>query len=188
MKRNKQGCIRVVKPQPSRRFIGVKDLTSAVAKWAVNLSPYPCPHNLLAAMRAVDARALHFLTALDRYGKMKSWGFIKATEKQIKTVVRDLVHCTKETRAWNRCRKGRTPAFQITSAFSHKPDPDRTFIDLDAICQGIMCDFRKEWDADDQEKERLATRGREFVTPASPPTEMSTKRGHPVARARAVKK
>lgn len=131
------------------RFVGAKDLTAAIAYWAVKLSPYEAPHNLVLAIRALHKRAEAMVITKRVH---RSFGFSKRTEKQIKFMVEALVLGTPEVQAWNRCRKGKTPDFIATSRYWGKPHPDRDFIDLHALILNVMGDFRKTWAAEDQQQ------------------------------------
>lgn len=135
--------------QTKWRFVSAKDLTAAIAYWAVRLSPYECPHNLVDAIRALTHRAEEMVFTKPIH---RRFGFAKKTEKQIKQMVEALVYGTPELQPWNRCRKGKTPDFIATSIYWGKPHPDRDFIDLHALVLEIMSDFRKEWALEDQAK------------------------------------
>lgn len=143
------------------RFVGAKDLTAAIAYWAVKLSPYECPHNLVDAVRALTHRAEAMVLTKPTH---KRFGFAKRTEKQIKLVVLALIHGTPEVQEWNRCRIGKTPAIIATSIYWGKPHPDRDFIDLHALVLEIMSDFRKAWALEDQENLEMAKRRNKMST------------------------
>ncbi|MGV0949123.1 MAG: hypothetical protein ACOYB3_00315 [Azonexus sp.] len=152
--------------QTKWRFVSAKDLTSAIACWAVKQSPYECPHNLVSAIRALNKRAVELLSVKKTYAR---WNFTKLTEKQIKKVVEILVLGTPEVQVWNRCRKGKTPAFIASSIYWNKPNPDRDFIDLHALVLNVMRDFRKAWADEDREKEETnerKTQDRNIPAPA----------------------
>lgn len=137
------------RPKTKWRFVSVKELTAAIAYWAVRLSPYDCPHNLVSAVRALTARAQVMLLTKPVHVR---WGFAKKTDKQIKQIVADLVCNTPEVQKWNRCRKGKTPDLIFTSRYCRKPDPDRDFIDLHALASEVMSDFRRKWALEDMDK------------------------------------
>ena len=143
------------RPKTKWRFVSAKDLTAAVAYWAVRLSPYECPHNLVDAVRALSHRAEAMVMTKPIH---RRFGFAKKTEKQIKQMVEALVHGTAEVQVWNRCRKGKTPDIIATSIYWGKPHPDRDFIDLHALVLEIMSDFRKEWALEDQGNLEMAQR------------------------------
>lgn len=136
---------------PTWRFVSVKQLTSLIAKWAVSLSPYECPHNLVPAIRALTHRATDILSKKKTFAK---WGFTKMTERKIKQAVEALVFGTPEVLCWNRCRKGKTPEILACSIHWKKPNPDRDFIDLHALVLEVMRDLRMEWAKEDHENER----------------------------------
>lgn len=135
------------------RFVSVKDLTAAIAYWAVRLSPYECPHNLVDAVRALSHRAEAMVMTKPIH---KTYGFSKRTEKQIKQMVEALIFGTPEVLWWNRCRKGKTPDIIATSRFWKKPHPDRDFIDLHALACEVMRDFRYVWAREDQHNLEMA--------------------------------
>jgi hypothetical protein len=149
--------------QTKWRFVGVKDLTAAIAYWAVKLSPYDCPANLVKVIRALTPHATALVITKPKHKRL---GFALLPEKRIKKIVEALVLGTPGIRCWNRCRRGKTPDFAVTSAFSKKPHPDRSFIDLHALVLEIMHDFRKEWADEDRDAQRA---------PSSVKYKMSTK-------------
>ena len=45
---------------------------------------------------------------------------------------------------WNKCKVGNTPDIQFTSAFDGRRNPDRDFIDLDALLRNVCVEIRDE--------------------------------------------
>ena len=49
---------------------------------------------------------------------------------------------------WNKCKKGDTPDISFTCRYENERNPDREFIDLDAllhnVCVSLRDDFRRE--------------------------------------------
>jgi hypothetical protein len=144
--------LRVDHPRKSSwRYVSVKELTGHIARWAVALSPYECPHNLVDAIRALDHKAYNLLAHKPLFHRV---GFCKMTERQIKTIVESLVLDTPELKEWNRCRSGKTPEVLGVSTHWLSPHPDNDFIDLHALVLQVMSDLRKDWAAFDDESAR----------------------------------
>jgi len=46
--------------------------------------------------------------------------------------------------AWNRCKVGETPEIQFSCRYDNRQDPDRDFIDLDALLHNVCLTIRDE--------------------------------------------
>ena len=129
----------------NRHCISRSYITGAFAMWACRQSPYGVPDGLEKVCKYLDA-------CLKTAVKWDADGFAHLSFCEISKLLYDILYeqGVSEFDAWNRCKKGATPDFSFVSAYDGPSDPDRDFIDLDALLSNVcrtLLDERRASDA-----------------------------------------
>src|SRR5882672_6369692 len=115
------------------KYISKKDFSSAVAKWAVHLSPYSCPDNLDRVVIKADG-AWPTVGNLESTHHMREW-----TYDDFREFVRNFIFNTPEILSWNHAKSGRV-GNMFVSSFDLPINVGDDFIDLDALKMNIIRD------------------------------------------------
>lgn len=119
-----------------------KDITGALAKWAIRQSPYTWPDNLEGVIKYLDA-CLKRDIAWSPLG-VPNDGIATLSLRDVAKLLYDILY--EQGFApfddWNKCKKGDTPELKFTSSFEGAGDPDRDFIDLDALITNVCIELR----------------------------------------------
>lgn len=113
-------------------------IVGAFAQWACRQSPYGVPDGLENVCKYLNE-------CLKREWKWK----MQMAELSLCDINRALYSIlyekgVSEFDAWNRCKTGNTPNIQFSSALDGERDPDRDFIDLDALLHNVCITIRDE--------------------------------------------
>ena len=135
-----------------------KDIIANFAHWAVRLSPYDVPEDL--------GKVLGYLGAcLKTYFPWDSNDMLQLSLCEINRALYEILYEQRVTAfdAWNHCKVGDTPEIQFSCQFDGPLDPDRDFVDLDAllheVCIGIRLErrdfdrFNAEFEAEQRERD-----------------------------------
>lgn len=123
----------------SKRWTFAHDIVGAFAMWACRQSPYAVPDGLESVCKYLHACLL----------KSVSWDAAGMTELSLCDINKLLYEILYEQGveafdSWNRCKKGETPEIAFSSRFDGPSDPDRDFIDLDALLHNVCLTIRDE--------------------------------------------
>lgn len=118
-----------------KRWTSRKDITSALAKWAIRQSPYPCPDNLEKVVNYLDV-------CIRQSVPWDGANLAQLSLCDVNKLLDDILLGTSIFDAWNVSRKesGQT---KFVTAFS-KSDPDTDFIDLGALLRNVCIEIRDE--------------------------------------------
>jgi len=116
-----------------------KDIVGAFAMWACRQSPYGVPDGLENVCKYLYA-------CLKRIVEWPTAGMRECSLCEINKWLYEILYDqgVAEFDAWNRCKVGDTPNFMVTSRYDGTPDPDRDFIDLDALLRNVCIQLRNE--------------------------------------------
>lgn len=116
------------------------DIVGAFAMWACRQSPYGVPDGLENVCKYLNA-ALQSCAPWEKMG-----GMTECSLCDISRWLHEILYeqGVKEFDAWNRCKAGDTPDIQFTCAMDGRRDPDRDFIDLDALLHNVCLTIRDE--------------------------------------------
>lgn len=120
------------------------NIVGAFSMWACRQSPYCVPDGLENVCKYLHA-ALKTAVPWDAHG------MAQLSLCDINRLLREILYeqGVAEFDAWNRCKAGDTPDISFSSAFDGTRNPDREFIDLDAllhnVCITIRDERRKSW-------------------------------------------
>ncbi len=122
------------------KWIFRSSIVGAFAMWACRQSPYGCPDGLENVCKYLYA-SLKSCADWD-----KTDGMVECSLCDINKWLYEILYeqGIEEFDAWNRCKKGDTPNIQFSSRFDSAPDPDRDFIDLDALLHNVCLSIRDE--------------------------------------------
>jgi hypothetical protein len=115
------------------------EITGAFAMWACRQSPYGVPDGLENVCKYLHACLL-------KERKWENSGMEELSLCEINKMLYDILYeqGVAEFDAWNRCKVGDTPDIQFTSAVDGRRNPDRDFIDLDALLHNVCLTIRDE--------------------------------------------
>lgn len=139
-------------------YVGQSQLMGHIAHWCVRLSPYPVPTALESVLSYFAAQTAHLFDAQD---------FRETTLADVRELLREHLLSQVPVQRWNRCRTGPTPDYQATSARDKPRDPDRDFVDLDALSTNIVLALAAEMLAYQQEDERYHAMAANMPEPAA---------------------
>jgi hypothetical protein len=127
----------------AKRWTTVGDIVGGFAKYACRQSPYGCPDNLEAVVKYLRA-------ALLRSAKWTTGGMEQLSLCEISRMLHWILYDQGVSYfdAWNRAKVGETPDVLMSTGLEHL-DPDRDFIDLDALLHNVCLDIRLERRASD---------------------------------------
>lgn len=115
------------------------EITGAFSKWACRQSPYGVPDGLENVCKYLHACLL-------KERKWETSGMEELSLNEISRIIHSILYeqGVVEFNLWNRCRVGDTPDIQFSSRYDGKKNPDRDFIDLDALLHNVCLDIRDE--------------------------------------------
>lgn len=108
-------------------LVSVDDITSAVAYWAVQQSPYDVPDDLSVILQKLAdiLKPPHSLEPL---------GFRKIKDiHELQNIIRDSLRQIPEYLSWNERKNGDQRPYSFADRYSPKPHPDDDFVDLGAL-------------------------------------------------------
>lgn len=116
-----------------------KDIVGAFAMWACRQSPYGVPDGLENVCKYLYA-------CLRKARKWATGGMEEMSLCDINALIYGILYeqGVAEFDAWNACKAGDTPDIMFTSRFDGERDPDRDFIDLDALLHNVCISIRDE--------------------------------------------
>lgn len=122
------------------RWTSIHDIVGAFAMWACRQSPYGVPDGLENVCKYLNA-ALKSCAPWDEMA-----GMAQCSLCDINRWLHEILYeqGVREFDAWNRCKVGDTPEMQFTCAMDGRRDPDRDFIDLDALLHNVCITIRNE--------------------------------------------
>lgn len=118
-------------------ILSERKLLGAVAKWAVEQSPYHRPDNL-----EVVLDKLHELTK--GYFATFPMSYAEIDSQDVLKFVRDMLRQISEYTAWNDRKNGNDAPMKFTSRYDTDDNPDDDFIDLDALEMNVTNEITKE--------------------------------------------
>lgn len=122
-----------------KQWTFANDIVGAFAMWACRQSPYGVPDGLESVCKYLNACLL----------KSIPWdvnGLKELSLCDVNKILYEILHDqgVSEFDAWNRFKKGDTPEINFVSAFGGPSDPNRDFIDLDALLHNVCLTIRDE--------------------------------------------
>lgn len=114
------------------KYLSKKDFSSAVAKWAVQLSPYSCPDDLARVVIKADG-AWPITANTFSHHQIRDWSY-----DEFKEFVYNFVNKTPEIVAWGQTKSGKVYTHKFISAFDSPTPAGDDFIDLSALAQAIL--------------------------------------------------
>lgn len=114
------------------KILSKKDFSSAVAKWAVQLSPYSCPDDLPRVIIKADGAWPISFGPLSKHQQYE-WSY-----DDFKEFVHKFVRNTPEIVSWSTVNSGITYANKFVTAFDVVNTPAEDFIDLNTLAQSII--------------------------------------------------
>lgn len=116
------------------------EIVGAFAMWACRQSPYGVPDSLEDVCKYLN-EALQSCAPWDKMG-----GMAECSLCDINKWLYDILYeqGVAQFDAWNRCKVGPTPEIQFSSAVDGRINPDRDFIDLDALLHNVCLSIRDE--------------------------------------------
>jgi hypothetical protein len=119
-----------------RYWVTLKQLMGTVAKWSVQLSPYPAPDNLEKSLCLLQQS---IRSNFDRTQ------MAPLSRDGLRLLLREHFFNLPTVQAWNNRKNGNNTPFKFVSVFDPKgANPDDDFIDLGAleanIVREIMCE------------------------------------------------
>jgi len=117
-----------------------KDITSYLAKWAISQSPYAYPEGLETVIKYLDA-CLDRSASIEHGSKMMNLSLC-----EINKLLHDILYeqGVEAFDNWNKCKVGDTPDIKYSSLYDVEKNPDRDFIDLDALLHNVCLSIRDE--------------------------------------------
>jgi len=114
--------------QPTQYIISVKDVTAALAYWAVKQSPYHCPDNLKDALAVLETRIRKKLD-------FDQFNFTKTTYQELEATLSWALETEHHPvfKGWNTPKEGNARNLYVSRLETIKPDYD--FIDLTALAR-----------------------------------------------------
>lgn len=127
-----------------KRWTFQKEIVGTFAMWACRQSPYGVPDGLENVCKYLNI-------CLARDVNWEAHGMAEISLCEINRMLHEILYeqGVSEFDAWNRCKKGETPEIQFSSAMDGPTDPDRDFIDLDALLHNVCLTIRNERRKDD---------------------------------------
>ena len=127
-----------------KRWTFKKDITGALAKYAISQSSYSCPDNLEDVIKYLDA-------CLEKEVDWEKFGMAELSLCDISKLLYDILYEQRITYFdnWNKSKKGNVE-IQFVSRYSGPENPDYSFIDLDALLHNVCLDIRLERRASDK--------------------------------------
>lgn len=124
----------------TKRWTFPNEIVGAFAMWACRQSPYGVPDGLENVCKYLTAS----LKSCADWDAMR--GMAEVSLCEINRWLYEILYeqGVKEFDAWNRCKVGPTPEVQFTCAYDNKSDPDRDFIDLDALLHNVCITIRDD--------------------------------------------
>jgi hypothetical protein len=116
------------------------DIVGAFAMWACRQSPYGVPDGLENVCKYLNA-------ALESCGNgWKNSGMQECSLVDINKWLYEILYeqGVIEFDKWNECKVGNTPDINFVSRYDGKRNPDRDFIDLDALLHNVCLTIRDE--------------------------------------------
>lgn len=109
-------------------LISIKEITSALAYYAILQSPYPCPDKLQEVIEYLHGELQKRVTWNDL-------GWSELSDEEIKKILFDILYDkgVEPFDAWNRSRKGPESGVLFTTRYDGPLHPDFDFIDIDAL-------------------------------------------------------
>jgi hypothetical protein len=117
-----------------------KDIVGAFAMWACRQSPYGVPDGLENVCKYLNA-------ALESCGNgWKNSGMQECSLVDINKWLHEILYeqGVIEFDKWNECKMGNAPDINFVSVHDEKRNPDRDFIDLDALLHNVCLTIRDE--------------------------------------------
>lgn len=116
-----------------------KEIVGAFAMWACRQSPYGVPDGLENVCKYLNA-------ALQSCAPWNGEGMAEVSLCEVNKWLYEILYeqGVEQFDAWNRCKVGPTPDIQFSCRYSNTPDPDRDFIDLDALLRNVCTSIRDE--------------------------------------------
>lgn len=118
----------------------IDDIVGTFAMWACRQSPYGVPDGLENVCKYLHA-ALKSCAPWEEMAGMAQCSLCDINKWLYEILYEQGV---KEFDAWNRCKVGETPEIHFTCAMDGRGDPDRQFIDLDALLHNVCITIRDE--------------------------------------------
>lgn len=126
-----------------KRFTFRKEIVGAFAMWACRQSPYGCPSGLESVCKYLNEC---LKTECEWTSKDIPWAYLSLCD--VNKMLHDILYekGVKAFDAWNRCAVGDTPEFSVSCRYGQGDgyDPDRDFIDLDALFRNVCITIRDE--------------------------------------------
>ena len=121
-----------------KRYTSKKHITSALAKWAVRQSPYPCPEELEIVVKYLDA-------CLEKSVSWDKHGFVNLSLQEISKLLYKILYDDnfKPFYRWNES-KNISEGIKYVSRYDGPENPDDVFIDLDALLNNVCLEIRDE--------------------------------------------
>lgn len=127
----------------SNRFTCRKEIVGAFAMWACRQSPYGCPTGLEIVCKYLNEC---LKTECEWNSGDIPWARLSLCD--INKMLYDILYekGVKAFDSWNECVAGKTPNIAFTSRYGQGDnyDPDRDFIDLDALLHNVCLTIRDE--------------------------------------------
>lgn len=124
-------------------FTGRKEIVGAFAMWACRQSPYGCPTGLETVCKYLN-ECLKIECVWN--GTDIPWAYLSLCD--INKMLHDILYekGVKAFDAWNECVAGKAPNISFTSRYGQGDsyDPDKDFIDLDALLRNVCVTIRDE--------------------------------------------
>ena len=135
--------VRISEPdRHEKTWIIVDHITGALAKWAIRQSPYDCPDDLEDVVKHLDKCMTHELNKIPNEDRTS--GMYKVSVAHIRGLLRNILGGYGPFQEWNKCKVGNTPESLFTSRYDSARDPDRDFIDLDALFMNICMELTRD--------------------------------------------
>ena len=125
-----------------KRFTTRKEIVGAFAMWACRQSPYGCPTGLETVCKYLNEC---LKTECEWNSVEMPWASLSLCD--INKMLHDILYekGVKVFDAWNECVAGKTPNISFTSRYGiANYDPDKDFIDLDALLHNVSITIRNE--------------------------------------------
>ena len=125
-----------------KRFTSRKEIVGAFAMWACRQSPYGCPTGLESVCKYLNEC---LKTECEWNSGDIPWANLSICD--VNKMLHDILYekGVKAFDAWNECIAGKAPSISFTSRYgTANYDPDRDFIDLDALLRNVCITIRDE--------------------------------------------
>ena len=125
--------------EKKNKWVFPHDIVGAFAMWACRQSPYGVPDGLENVCKYLHA-------SLKTVAPWNDSNMVEASLCDINKWLHEILYeqGVAEFDSWNRCKSGPTPEISFSSRFDGAQNPDRNFIDLDALLHNVCITIRDE--------------------------------------------